>query len=340
MTQDARQTEGKGLARNQTRMSPGSPTIEIIECREFQKTAEINEVLTLMKLVHPHVECSLDLLRWQYFETPAGPSRIYAIKKHGKIVSMCFAGPVRIQSRNQIVPGWFLQDGMTHPEFRRQGYYRKLAEHFLEDLQDDSEVIYGFPNRFAQSCYLKIGWNILCLVPSRAKDLAGWTKSTDEIEVCKLTTEFDSIVSNIWMETEYSAAVVRDADYLNWRYRKPHQVYHRFLVESDKGVIVLKIFHNGKEPIVHICELFVRASNMMLLKPALQFCQQFAIECGAGFITAWLPPGHAYAETFEQEGFGLVDTDRNIFMSASGTNHDLILDRDTWYFSQGDSDVY
>jgi hypothetical protein len=324
----------------------GSLTVKRIDCQKFQldRIAELNEILDLMNVVQPHIKRSLDLLRWQYFESPAGPGQIYLIEEQGKIATIVCAAATKIQTENQVLSARILQDGMTHPDYRRRGLFHKLAQHCFDDLAENSHVSYGFPNLFSQGLLLKAGWKRLCSVPARSKNLAGWKRSKDEIEMDEVTTPLDSTVSTIWMEAGRmeagcSAAVFRDAAYLNWRYGKTDQVYHRFLIEKNKGLVILKEFNNGVETVVHICELFVRASERALVGSVLQFCQQFAIECGAQLITAWLPPQHAYATAFEEEGFGLVDTDRNVIVAVPSTEQEVILDRG-WYFSQGDSDVY
>lgn len=326
-----------------------SLTIERIECGPIRhpETSELNEILELMNVVQPHIDRSLDLLRWQYFESPAGPGQIYLLKDNGEIATIICAAATKIQAGTQVLPARILQDGMTHPDFRRRGLFHKLAQHCFEDLARDSFVSYGFPNRFSQGLLRKAGWKRLCSVPTRLKNLAGWKKTHYDLSVKELLTPFDSSASNIWMEAKCSSvdhsvddsiAIFRDSDYLNWRYGKTNQVYHRFLAEGDKGLVILKNFDNGTENVVHICELFVRASHLVLIEPILQFCQQFAIECGANTITAWLPPEHAYAHAFDAEGIGLVETDRNVIVAVPASHQDVLDKR--WYFSQGDSDVY
>lgn len=317
----------------------GSLTIATIDCSKFpDQTGELTEILDLMSVVHPHLQRSLDWLRWQFFETPAGSGRIYLIKEQDKIVSICCARAVRIQSGDQVVSGRLVQDVMTHPHFRGRGHCHRLVQQCTEDLISKNEIIYAFPNQSSRKIFLSKEWKVLCPVPTRSKNLADWTRSTDEKTVSELTTPFDSTVSKIWKEAGFSTAVIRDAEYLNWRYRKPNQIYHRFLIEKDKGLVVLKLYDEGQETIANICELFVRAPDLVLVRSALQFCQQFAVQNGVRRITAWLPPQHPYAAIFEEEGFGLVRTDRDVLVVPTN-NQDLFLN-DSWYLSLGDNDVF
>src|SRR5688572_5500802 len=85
--------------------------------------ADLPEILELNRLIQPHLRRSLELLRWQYFETPAHDSRIYLAREPHTQALIASYGAVSqwLQVGSARTKGWMIQDVMTHPDHRGKG---------------------------------------------------------------------------------------------------------------------------------------------------------------------------------------------------------------------------
>ncbi len=313
-------------------------TIEKVECVDWLEQASvIKQVLALMHLIHPHVKRSQELLRWQYFAAPGAPGQIYALKDTERIVSIYCTVPSVIQINGRRVKARRAQDLMTHPDYRNRGCMHELVRACFDDMRRNSEIAYGFPNSLALKAQCNIGWTAVCPLPHRFKAI-GHLASPAEIEMLD-TDSFDGSISDVWEKAGFSVAIVRDARYLTWRYRKPHQAYHRFLIEKDKGVLILKVFNKDQDVLVHICELFVAEPDRDLLPHVVRFCEQYARALGATGLSAWIPRKHRYAAIFDAAGMSISGSDRYFIVSADDSFKQA-LNADAWNISHGDDDVY
>jgi hypothetical protein len=150
---------------------------------------------------------------------------------------------------------------------------------------------------------------------------------------------FDTRATDIWDRCPFPVGVHRNAVYLNWRYNKPDCTYHRFLIDNDQGLLVLKFYSEGDKRLVHVCELHVAGSQSSLVADALRFCHDFSLHLEADTLTCWLSKGHTDESVYSTFGFQVEHPERFIFFKP-GFESDKPLKTASWHFSQGDSDVY
>ena len=304
-------------------------------------------ILGLINFVQPGIPWTEKHLNWQFFDTPSGPSILYLIRNsRGKLVSLYSAVSQQIRVAGRNIPARMIQDVMTHPESRGKGFLHHLAELCLQDLKSSGTVGYTFPNERSEKSFRRTGWNELCAVPWRIKqlELAGVPSNRSvpgKLEIEALKAPFGKEATRIWDESGLAVGVNRDAAYLNWRYSKPNANYFRFMVDGDCGILVLKLYSEGQRRTLHICDLLVKASHRSLVPQVLDFCNQFAGTNAAKTLTAWLPKGHAYAAAFDDKGLGMREgTTRYVFVCPVKEYASELADSQLWHLSQGDSDVY
>ena len=152
--------------------------------------------------------------------------------------------------------------------------------------------------------------------------------------------DFLAETTDIWRDSGLRIGVERSAEYLNWRYRRPHEEYVRFWIEGGAGVLILKLYDLEDSRLLHICDLVVVREARTLIKEILGFCHGFARANGARRITAWLPDGHPYADDFD--AFGLKRDRRYDRFAFAIPLRDAagLLTASDWHLTQGDSDVY
>lgn len=301
----------------------------------------LGEVLALMQIVQPHVKRSRELLRWQYGETPAGPGQIYKIVSRSELVAIVCTATQLLQANGHTFIARMILDVMTHPQHRGQGYLHRLISDMLSDANKRAEITYGFPNEQSERAFLRSGWEDFSRVPARAKLVKGIPPKGSTVKIEELFRDFDQSVTEIWDGAEFPVAIRRDANYLNWRYRKPGNVYRRFLIDDGRAILVVKLFDN-REGLrqLHICDLFARADAQSLIPEILRFCHQLAAQQNAQMITAWVFQGTPYAKFFEDQQFALTSSNRRVILTTPAHSPASISSTQNWYLMQGDSDIY
>jgi len=85
--------------------------------------------------------------RWRFLTTPIGPvwtSLAMAGDRCAGSYTLC---PTELNIGGRVVKGAQSLDTMTHPEFRGQGLFVKLANHCYEQaVAEGCSMVYGFPN--------------------------------------------------------------------------------------------------------------------------------------------------------------------------------------------------
>ncbi len=302
------------------------------------------KILKLMRQCMPHIDHDLEVLKWQYFNTPNGNANLYYIENNNEIISFFAMVCHRIRVGNDLIVARSAQDVMTHADFRGLGHLHVLGRIARESILAAGEIGITFPNQNSERSFRRNGWIELCQVPVRQKYLF-------EEEITRRTKDQGFVIKavdisllkskkSIWQETDFYLGFNRDNNYLQWRYSKPKQVYMSFIIGDDMGFIVVKIFESLDGKILHICEFFLKQKRDEAVAAALDFVGTLATQWGCYKITAWLTPDHRYAKAFGDFGLKLQYTSRFIFITGNETILDKINKAGAWHFSQGDSDVY
>jgi hypothetical protein len=230
-----------------------------------------------------------------------------------------------------------VQDVLTHPSYRGKGMLNALTTSFLSEMRERNECGYTFPNKLSENSFRRSGWSELMQVPALECNI------TTQHTATALTIEvsaFDSLVDTIWSDAGFPVGVVRSAEFLNWRYDRPGNVYRKYVI-SDVGFLILKYYDRGTQKVMHICDLVLREHERGLCKSILNSVKSLAAQSGASLLTGWVPLGHPYRRVFEDVGF-TPDTrnDRFIFSTGPAKLLPTLTKASNWHLSQGDSDVY
>ena len=298
--------------------------------------ADSQRLLKLINLIQPHVPWDEEMLRWQFFEGPAGPAMVYVIEADSKIVAQYVAVPYKITiAGSKTVKAWMIQDVMTHPDYRGQGMLHALGKQCLEAIHERGDYGFTFPNEKSAGSFRRTGWHRLCSVPLRSFGLAEFSdqsltdsvlvevKSASELNLAKQPVEF---------------GVERSEKYLTWRYAKPRQNYRLFNV-ADQGHVVLKKYNRDDGPIMHLCDVIVLGENR--LSDVLTEVKSIAKSENCQLLTAWLAEGHPYASAFDSAGLKLgEELPVSIYVTGPESASETLREAGNWHITQGDSDVY
>ena len=305
---------------------------------ELATHEDIDQIVVLRQTCMPHVQTTRSLVEWQFFKNPLGTANVYVIRSDTGLVSMIATLPRPIRVNGEVRKGRTMVDIMTLPAYRGQGIAHGHGLRCWHDMGDAGELAYILPNQNSEKSFRRAGWTELIRVPLRSAKVASGAQKSYSCSYQKVEF-FDGRATEIWNRCPFAVGVHRDAEYLNWRYSKPDCTYHRFLIDNDQGVLVLKFYAEGDKRLVHICELHIAGTQLSIVADALRFCHDFALRSSADTITCWLSKGHPDESVYCDFGFRMEHPERFIFFKTA-VESDKALKTIPWHFSQGDSDVY
>jgi len=305
---------------------------------ELATPEDVDRIVALRQSCMPHVQTTRRLVEWQFFKNPLGTANVYVIRSDTGLVSMIATLPRPMRVNGEVRKGRTMVDIMTDPTHRGQGLAHQHGLRCWQDMSDAGELAYILPNQNSEKSFRRAGWTELMPVPLRSAKVVKGVQKPYQRNYQKVET-FDDRATDIWNRCPFPIGVHRDVDYLNWRYSKPDCIYHRFLVDDDQGLLVLKFFSEGDKHLVHICELHVADTQPSLVEDTLWFCHDFALRLGADTLTCWLSQGHPDESVYSTFGFRMEHLERFIFFKPA-IESDNTLKETPWHFSQGDSDVY
>src|SRR5688572_9528807 len=154
-----------------------------------------------------------------------------------------------------------VQDVLTHPEYRGRGFLNGMGAAFLAEMRAWGDCGYTFPNKLSENSFRRAGWTELAGIPALHLPL-GHRAEAKATPIGNRLTEvaaFEPSVDAIWHSAELRVGAVRDSAHLNWRYGRPQTTYRRFLIEGDRGYLVLMLYDRGEAKVMHVCDLVLRA---------------------------------------------------------------------------------
>lgn len=300
-------------------------------------------ILALINFIQPHIPWSSEHYDWQFFQGPAGRAEVRIIEADDRVVSLYVGTRKNLWVDGTVRRGIMVQDVLTHPEYRGRGFLNGMAAAFLAEMRAWGDCGYTFPNKLSENSFRRTGWTELSRIPALQLNLASRAggKSAPTSDRLTEVAMFEPSVGAIWQAAELRVGAMRDAAYLNWRYGRPQAKYRRFLIDGDRGYLVLKLYDRGESKVMHICDLVLRADARQLCDAVLSDVRMLAANAEATLLTAWLPVGHAYRPQFEATGL-MPDETNDRFAFATGPDAVLgtLAQPSHWHLSQGDSDVY
>lgn len=224
-----------------------------------------------------------EYIHWQRNENPAGQAQVgiaYAndIKK---VVGVLWFVPLRVQVGEEIVLGSQSLYALVHSDYRGQGIFTGLARLCYENiLKQGVQFSYGFPNPNSYPPFIKrLGWqhigdarlylrplNLPRLISRRYgegmifRTLGYVSQMTGRVifhpkSINQTATPFtiseiqpnNPLLDEFWesIKHKYPVMLVRDTDFLNWRYGKIPERRYRLWAAIHKGEMVgLVIFRD------------------------------------------------------------------------------------------------
>jgi len=326
-----------------------------------------DRVLALRERVFSDPEYDVTRWTWQYQNNPMGPSFIdLAVDKdnsttlagHYAVISYKFSvGESEVQSAQSL-------DTFTSPDYTRQGIFVKLAEQtYAKSFSNGVKYIFGFPNKLSYPGFVRklkfkdpFGFKVYKL-PLRfghySKKIPGlgflsslplsFVKSDSKIQfdrIKEINEDFSLHQSGAFSSIPFK--VVRDANYLKWRYINcPDREYEVFRVKNNDielGYIVGRV--EGK--FVHLVDIIPAKKNDIhtIVGEFIAHYRQRGFDC----LTCFMNEDNILEDYLKFFGFKSTDKSddfRFIIRPESEEiyNEDMNESRN-WFLLGGDTDFY
>lgn len=306
--------------------------------RNYQKGDE-EGITSLFKEVFGK-ELTIEQWNWKY--VIPGKGRIYsklAEDTSHKIIGHAGAIPLRGVFKNKPIHVFQIVDVMVHPEARgflgRKSVFDSLMKTMFEDIREEFHDVfcYGFPGKRPFTLGKRIGVydNIEqgtdCLKPLKRSLLNPFTIKTINWD--------DKSLNTLWkrVSKEFSLSIIRDKDYLHWRYATnpyfSYYLYGFFLLGKLKGWAVIRMLENE----VLVVDLLTEPKRFRNILKALG---NYLISQGKKVIRIWLPENlKKYIKDYIQKEKEVVVT--NMVWKLPFATYIV---RKNLYYTMGDVDIF
>jgi GNAT superfamily N-acetyltransferase len=237
---------------------------------------------------------------WAFREHPSGVGMHYLVAEAGdRLVAQWAFVPTRLQHRETEILGLRGWHPATDPEYRGQGISTALGRQVVQEYGADAALQFGFPNEASRRITCRVGSVELRPFPLLIRPVAGlgreaarwrrWARpagAAGEVALRALAgargalgglrdthgrtvEEFDEFgvwADRLWkgLSKGLGTCAIRDADYLNWRFRTAPFEFRRLALvgrRGPEGFAVTATTRSRGRRIVTLMELMARPGD-------------------------------------------------------------------------------
>jgi GNAT superfamily N-acetyltransferase len=191
---------------------------------------------------------------WKFFDNPVGQPLVMVAEAQGRLVGQYALWPVELRIGGEVVLGAQSLDTMTHPEFRGQGMFARLAANCMELAESRGvKVLYGFPNRNSYPGFVeRLNWDHTGDVPlwlrplrpslhpslkgrlpqlfdSLTELLPGGGRAIGVDENPPPPEERAELWNGSWLDARRTCSIARTAKWERWRFALESQLRYEWL---------------------------------------------------------------------------------------------------------------
>ena len=318
--------------------------------------------------------------RWIYKDNPAGAGWIWLAENNHRIIGHRGMIPVKMKAGTEIVTGFQSIDSLTHPSYRGKGVYLGLnKEVFTAASAQGAHIGYGFPNenayptavkklggfdvarrqplvkilycenvlkeRLRNKLLLKLMAPAINLVSNKILFRAKRPSFVPGLKINQISF-FDERVNEFWDEIsgQYPIMVVRDKDYLNWRYvtiPDVNYVIHEAQIAGKiQGYLVFRCMQQQRAKFCVIFDIMAHSEKIAqhLISEAFKYCEREKVDV----FYCSMVPDKLYHKTLKRNGFislpFLKRTYIVAYLSSPNISKEFLEDPQNWIVQEGDSD--
>lgn len=253
----------------------------------------------------------------------------YVVRWQNKIVASYSLFPLTIKYKNVQKDGYLCHNVMTDPDHGGRGLFTQLGKYAISSTSSES-ILIGVPNENAIRGHMKVGWTEYSKIPFYIKnEFESYT--TKDVEKIQSFSFNEKQIAKF--NKSYDFCVVKDSDFLNWRYiDRPNIKYDCYKLSDDSGFIVLKRY----EEKLHILDYGF--TNVKSFTKLLKFTENRAKELNSEIIEFWCYSTRDQS-VLHSRGFKQSEAlDNRLIMLASPEI--IISSTDNFKIVLGDNDVF
>ncbi len=339
-------------------------------------------IFDLWKAVYPEKAYDrLQWLRWWqwlYQANPMGTGVICVAEHDGRIVGHAAEIPLALKVGGENVLAGLGIDAMTHPEYRRQGMYLAVVRtrRALGEARG-IRATFAFPNEFSypgqtadlgafdiatmhkvirplnwrNAAMAQTGNRLVAAISSVAGVLLdamffvpGKARPSKGLKIAPVSA-FDQRHDDLWAKasSQYPVLVVRNRDYLNWRYAAVPDVDYLICVaereEEIAGYLVVSRQRLDRARVGVILDVFAESDQaaQSLVADAMARCRQERLD----LLYAARVAGTSLARTYRRNGFLHAPFLKPIRVTGRSVSPDIagqLRNPKNWFLQIGDSD--
>ncbi len=225
-----------------------------LQLRQLQN----NELNLLPKLMQDcfNMKVDEDYFKWKYLNNPAGNFIGFGAFSNNSLVGFkgVFPGLYNVKGTQTII--YQSGDAMTHPDFRRQRLFEKLATSCFEKIKEKHQlIVIGFGGTKSTPGLIKIGWTHLAdvkffFIPKlkcRWNSLFSFRLKHYQ---CNETSDLNEIVT---LYNKYGVkkdiTPIYSNEFLTWRLSNPRFKYHCVVCENSNERLGFLIYYQDGDKI-------------------------------------------------------------------------------------------
>lgn len=323
-----------------------------MKIRKYQKGDE-KEILSLDRRLETHPWNRRDLSNWYWKYTdqnPSGASFVWVAAEDCKILAHFAAVPYKIKVFDRELRASHSIGALVEEKYQNKGLLKFVGDKLFEDLSENGiPFTYGFPNDRSYGLHKShMGYSDLIQFDNWVIQKSGINKVHSEhvgSTVFKKIDNFDDAFDELWRSCScgYEIAIVRDKEYLKWRYlSRPDVKYYPYGFYRDnnlKGFIVLKLYQEDKVLRGNVLDIFARRDDGDTLSELINGGLNFFKEKSVDEATCWIWGNVLIEDILCNSGFerARANVPLVIRVNKDFENAEGIKNNEHWFFAMGDS---
>jgi len=283
---------------------------------------------------------SLNYWLWMYKKNPAGKPIIWIAHKGKTIIGHHAMIPVRMKVANKNLTVSQGVNAATHPPYQGQGVFSSIAARCIHDACiHNIPLTFGFSRKGIEPILKKHAHRVhICFMVSMVKALnlrpllARYAPSDiliqpanfllrnlarsesvsvqekKDLEIQRIS-RFDGRVTRFWnaISRNFQIIVIRDQEYLNWRYAdNPEGNYVIFVASQNErilGYCVLKEDHRGDRALGHIVDILGFQNGKRIVSCLVQTAVEYFRKRDVDLVLCMISETNPYKAAFTEAGF-------------------------------------
>lgn len=342
--------------------------------RRYKKGDEY-DIAKLMKLLFGRYHW---LENWRWRQTnPVGRNIIWVAECNGKIVGHITRVPVPMKIGKENLKGSIVIDAATHPNFRRQGIFKELMDaSWTEAVRDGIVVSFGDASKtlmharkhsrtirhinidVAKIASMVMPLNLHTMIKKRlgqpllakatsygiefALKLSTFVRKKVEVDGLEIRQihAFDDRIDDFWKTISrfYEIIVVRDKEYLNWKYfKRPHLSFDVFLAEIGEKIVGYIVL-STRDQEGFIVDLMANPTRTDVIQCLVSMATQHFEKTKAAYATCWMLKGNPCYKVLLREGFIPFPSRWTLVarVDSSKVSEAFTKEAKNWYITRGD----